>query len=84
MRNRTGVNNVDISPAKRRAGSIAQLAKIVMGDFINDDAKRYVYHGAERLGQMRAKKIADHIRQSNGQCQSGKCAHADNPAVKIQ
>lgn len=63
---------------------LAQLVEVMMADFIDNKTQHYVHHYADRLGQMRAKKIADHICQSNGQCQGGKSAHADNPAVKIQ
>lgn len=56
----------------------------MIGDFVNDKTERDIHHYADRLGQMGAEKIADYIRQSYGQCQSGKSAHADNPAVMIQ
>lgn len=76
----------EVWPASRRCdeGLFAQLAEVVIGEFINDEAQNYIRHYADRLGQMRTEKIADHIRQSNGQCQGGKSAHADNPAVNVQ
>lgn len=43
----------------------AQFAEVVIGDFIEDKTQDHVQHDTDRLGQMWAEKIADHIRQSN-------------------
>lgn len=40
---------------------LAELAEIVMGNFVDNKAERYIHYYADRLRQMRAKYIADYI-----------------------
>lgn len=76
MLNRIGVNNVDMplkvgrDHGRKRLRDMprrlfAQFAEVVIGDFIEDKTQDHVQHDTDRLGQMWAEKIADHIRQSN-------------------